>query len=393
MSTTLNTTSTPSLEQLSQTRQRIDNYIHSIDIHPDRRAGSYPYYLFHDAGQAVRGTVLIFHGFSGISHQMWRLADYLFRNGFNVYQANLANHTFLPAAKYWPQVDLKPEILNPLREKVQQDPVLQNYLANFAAQPDSQSPSPQQQAALVARLLMLEPRLLEIVAAAENENDPNFERYFDSSHMDFLTDAQARLAELEAMPGPIFTVGLSVGGATALALAAARPDRIKQVVAYAPLLKVYDPQREQYINLAGPLDISETGWDPSLRFPVGAFTAAARFGAFVREPKNISVLQNIPTFLPLTENEDAAHVQTNLDFFEAIGGKSKVHSCYLYPASDLVPHPMVDPTIVSQGMTNRFWQSLYQETFRFLCTGEIDAGNMSNLEQDPNLPQVPPLNS
>jgi hypothetical protein len=141
------------------------------------------------------------------------------------------------------------------------------------------------------------------------------------------------------------------------------------------------------------LDISETGWDPSLRFPVGAFTAAARFGAFVREPKNINVLENIPTFLPLTENEDAAHVQTNLDFFEVIGGKSKGHSCYLYPASDLVPHPMVDPTIVSQGMTNRFWQSLYQETFRFLCTGAIDAGNMSNLEQDPNLPQVPLLNS
>jgi pimeloyl-ACP methyl ester carboxylesterase len=388
MSTTLNTTSTPSREQLNQTRQRIDDYIHSIDIHPDRRVGSYPYYLFHDAGQAVRGTVLMFHGFSGIPHQMSLLADYLFRNGFNVYQATLAKHTFLPAAKYWPQVDLKPEILNPLREKVQQDPVLQNYLANFAAQPDSQSPSPQQQAALVARLLLLEPRLLEIVAAAENENDPNFERYFDSSHMDFLTDAQARLAELEAMPGPIFTVGLSVGGATALALAAARPDRITRVVAYAPLLKVYDPQRERYINLAGPLDISETGWDPSLRFPVGAFTAAARFGAFVREPKNIRVLQNIPTFLPLTENEDAAHVQTNLDFFEAIGGKSKGHSCYLYPASDLVPHPMVDPTIVSQGMTNRFWQSLYQETFRFLCTGAIDAGNMSNLEQDPNLPQV-----
>jgi hypothetical protein len=42
-------------------------------------------------------------------------------------------------------------------------------------------------------------------------------------------------------------------------------------------------------------------------------------------------------------------------------------------------------------MTNRFWQSLYQETFRFLTTGEIDPNNMSNLEQDPDLPQVLPL--
>jgi dienelactone hydrolase len=238
---------------------------------------------------------------------------------------------------------------------------------------------------------MIEPRLLDIVAAAEHENDANFELYFDSSHKNYLTDARSRLAELEAMPGPIYAVGLSVGGATALALAADQPNRIEGVVAYAPLLKIYDPQRERYIELAGPLDISETGWDPSVRFPVGAFTAAAHFGSFVRQPQNISALRNVPTFLPLTENEDAAHVKTSEDFFKAIGGESKGHRCYLYPASDLVPHPMVDPTTVSQGMTNRFWQSLYQETFRFLTTGEIDPNNMSNLEQDPDLPQVLPL--
>ena len=42
-------------------------------------------------------------------------------------------------------------------------------------------------------------------------------------------------------------------------------------------------------------------------------------------------------------------------------------------------------------MTNRFWQSLYQETFRFLTTGEIDDSNMSSLEQNSDLPQVPAL--
>jgi|GEM_PF-418428 len=392
MITTLRPSSTPSRDQLSQTRQRIDAYIRSIDAHPDHRAGAYPYYLFHDAGQPTRGTVLIFHGFSGRPDQMWRLADYLFQNGFNVYQATLAGHAFLPAAKYWPQVDLKPEIMIPLREKVQQDPVLQNYLANLAGESDKfQRPSYQQQIALMARLQKIEPRLLDIMAAAELENDPQFDSYFDSSHMNYLTEAHQRLAELEAMPGPIYTVGLSVGGATALALAANRPDRIERVVAYAPLLKIYDKQRELYINLAGPLNISETGWDPSLRFPVGAFTAAARFGAFVRQPQTISALQNIPTCMILTENEDAANVKTNQDFFEAIGGESQGNRCYLYPASDLVPHPMVDPTVISQGMSNHFWQSLYQETLRFLTTGEIDTSNLSSLDQDSDLPTVPPL--
>lgn len=392
MTTTLKKPLTVSNEQLTQTRQKIDAYIQSIDTNPNHRAGAYPYYLFHEAGKAIRGTVLMFHGFSGKPDQMWRLADYLFRNGFNVYQATLAGHALLPAATYWPQVDLKPEIWNPLREKIQKDPVLQNYIKNLGANPESfQRPSYIQQIGLVTRLLKIEPQLLDIIAAAGLKNNEKFEQYFDSSHMNFLTDAQARLAELEAMPGPIYTVGLSVGGATALALAADQPERIERVVAYAPLLKIYDQQREQYINLAGPLDISETGWDPSLRFPVGTFTAAAHFGAFVRQDQNINALKNVPVFMALTENEDAAHVQTNLDFFQAIGGERKGHSMYLYSASDLVPHPMVDPTTISQNMTNRFWQSMYQETFRFLTTGEIDDSNMSSLEQNSDLPPVPSL--
>ncbi|HEY9902923.1 MAG TPA: alpha/beta fold hydrolase [Candidatus Sericytochromatia bacterium] len=392
MTTTVKKPVAPTSDQLTQTRQKIDAYIQSIDANPNHRVGAYPYYRFHEVGQTIRGTVLIFHGFSSKPDQMWRLADYLFQNGFNFYQATLAGHAFLPAAKFWPQVDLKPDILNPLRAKVQQDPVLKNYIANLPDDASNfQRPGYLQQAALISRLLLIEPRLLDIVAAAERDNDAHFDRYFDSTHMDYLTDARSRLAELEAMPGPIYTVGLSVGGAVALALAADQPNRIKRVVSYAPLLKIYDPQREQYVELAGPLDISETGWDPSLRFPVGAFTAASRFGAFVRQPQNISALQNVPTFMPLTENEDAASVETNKAFFQAIGGKSRGHRCYVYPKADLVPHPMVDPTTVSQRMTNHFWQSLYQETFRFLTRGEIDPSNMSSLKQNSDLPQVPPL--
>ena len=52
---------------------------------------------------------------------------------------------------------------------------------------------------------------------------------------------------------------------------------------------------------------------------------------------------------------------------------------------------MAEPNTVSQGMTNRFWQSLYQETYRFLTAGEINPGNMSTIDQDPDLPQVAPL--
>jgi dienelactone hydrolase len=392
MVTNLATSVSLSSEQISQTQERIDAYIQSVEANPNYREGSTPFYRFHDAGEEVRGTVLIFHGFSAKPHQMSLLSDYLFENGFNYYQANLASHTLQPPAQYWCQIDLKPEIYNPLREKVQKDPVLQGYIASLPADPSLfERPPKPQQLALIARLLLIEPRLTRIVPAIEQDNDRDFERYFISSHMDYLTDARQRLAELEAIPGPIYTIGLSVGGAIALGLAADQPKRISGVVAYAPLLKIYDPDYEKYINLAGPLDIYEKSWNPGESFPIGALTAAARYGGFVRQPQNTKALRKVPTMMVLTENEDAASIPTNQAFFKDIGGTNNGHRSYLYPKSDLVPHPMAEPNTVSQGMTNRFWQSLYQETFRFLTTGEINPNNMSTIEQDSNLPQVAAL--
>lgn len=381
----------PTVEQLNQTRQAIDAYIHTVDNYPDRRQGAYPYYLFHEPGTAIRGTVMIFHGFSAKPHQMWRLADYLFRNGYNVYQPSIAGHTLLNPGKNWPQVDLKPSIAGPLKAKVAQDPVFQTYFANLSNQSGPTNPNPLQQAALLARLVEIEPRVPDIIQAIETPNHPDFEHYFISSHLNYLIEAQARLAELDALPGPIYTVGLSVGGAVALGLAGARPDRIQRVVAYAPLLKVIQ-ERRRYINLAGPLDIKETGWDPNLQFPVGCLTAADRFGSsVVLSTQSVRSLQTVPTFLVLTENEDAADIATNQDFFQKIGGEKKGNAYHCYPQAALVPHPLVDPTEISQNMSNRFWQSLYQETFRFLSQGKVDGPNLSNLEQNADLPAVPPV--
>jgi len=46
---------------------------------------------------------------------------------------------------------------------------------------------------------------------------------------------------------------------------------------------------------------------------------------------------------------------------------------------------------VSLGHTNQFWQSLYQETFRFLTEGIVDLDHLHVKSQDPSLPQVKPL--
>ncbi|MBW4527869.1 MAG: alpha/beta hydrolase [Phormidium tanganyikae FI6-MK23] len=382
----------PTLKQINQTKSAINAHIQSLNQNPDRREGALPYYLFHEPGRPIRGTVMIFHGFSAKPHQMWRLADYLFQNGFNVYQPSIAGHSLVNPAKNWCQVDLKPKYAEPLKAKVQKDPVLQTFIQNFMNNPGAIRPGFMQQMGLMARLVLIEPKLLDIVKSLEMSDDPDFDRYFTSSHLSYLTEAQARLAELDAMPGNVFTVGLSVGGAVALGLAASRPDRVRGVVAYAPLLKIFGEERRRYVNLAGPLDISESGWDANLRFPIGCLTAADRFGSsVVLSNESVRSLSNIPTFLVLTENEDAADIETNQDFYQRIGGEGEGHRFFLYPKEDLVPHPMVDPTEVSQNMSNRFWQSLYQETFRFLSAGRVNTSNLGNTEQDPNLPIVPPV--
>ncbi len=381
---------TVSAEALKTTGDRIDAHINEIKNHPDKRDGAFPYYLFHSPDEKIRGTVMLFHGFSARPHQMWRLADYLFNNGFNVYQCAVAGHSYINPEENWPQVDLKPEIREPLRAKVKKDPVLSRFFKNIKNQ-DGQpgtNLSPLQMLSLVRRLRRLDKNVIDMILAVERNNDPDFDRYYDSNHMAYLTDAEARLAELEVMPGPIYTIGLSVGGAVALALAAARPDRIKKVVSYAPLLEVWGETRERYVNIAGPLDIKEFGWD-DLRFPLGCFTASNRFGAFVRQRNNEKVLEKTPTLFVLTENEDAADIKTNQRFSRSLGREKQGHFLYTYDADNLVPHPMVDPLEVSQNMSNAFWQTLYQETYRFLALDSFNAEQMDSTKQDPNLPIVP----
>ncbi|WP_232826196.1 alpha/beta hydrolase [Cyanothece sp. BG0011] len=381
----------PTLQQVNQCQQKIDAYITSIDENPERRDGAYPYYQFHEPEKPIYGTVIMFHGFSSKPDQMWRLSDYLYRNGFNVYQATLAGHALVNPHKNWPQIDLKPEYKKPLLEAVNQDPLLSRFLSNLEGQ--SQPLSSLQKLAIFRRVLKLNPFVLrDIIEALSSHSDPDFEKYFISSHMDYLNDARQRLEDIAAMPGDVYTVGLSVGGSVALALGADQPERVKKVVAYAPLLNpVEDQGQEWQISLIGTLDIQETGWDPNLQFPLGCISATNRFGDFLLAEETIAQLKQISTFLVLTENEDAAHLPTSQAFFQDIGGESQGHRSFLYDQGDLVPHPMVSPTEVSQGMTNSFWQSLYQETYRFLTTGEIVPSNMDTVEQGTDLPSVPPV--
>jgi pimeloyl-ACP methyl ester carboxylesterase len=184
-----------------------------------------------------------------------------------------------------------------------------------------------------------------------------FCRWFESQDLDYLREAEARLKEVHALPGPIFTVGLSMGGAVSLALAAAHPDKIAKTAVFSPLLKVLfytysmvvsawkplqrsllgtlvliptgkhyrfviscfssfiawvqveNQQNRVFCILAGPLGAQESGWYPDMPFSLGCFVAVDAFGHFVRSNNNhVNVLAKIPTFVVLTEIDDSADV-------------------------------------------------------------------------------------
>ena len=63
-------------------------------------------------------------------------------------------------------------------------------------------------------------------------------RYYESQHMRYLHEAEQRMKEVAALPGPLFTVGLSMGGATSLSLAAIHSDKVARTAVFSPLLKV-----------------------------------------------------------------------------------------------------------------------------------------------------------
>lgn len=60
---------------------------------------------------------------------------------------------------------------------------------------------------------------------------------------------------MEALPGPLFTVGLSMGGATALSLAATHSDKVSKTAVFAPLLKVSRASSEPPIGILEACDL------------------------------------------------------------------------------------------------------------------------------------------
>jgi hypothetical protein len=113
----------------------------------------------------------------------------------------------------------------------------------------------------------------------------------------------------------------------------------------------------------------------------------------VRTSENVAALRPTPTLIVLTENEDAADPQTTESFNRSLSRASLFkrydnHYLHTFPSEALVPHPMVDPSEVSQNMSNDYWKPMYQETFRFLTKTEFKSSSLEQIEAVSDLPPV-----
>lgn len=91
----------------------------------------------------------------------------------------------------------------------------------------------------------------------------------------------------------------------------------------------------------------------------------------------------------LTEDEHAADIPTNREFFRDCGGLAAGHHYFIYPKSYAVPHPLLDPTTRSRGLLNSFYEPLNQMCYSFFTVGHADPQRLMSNKVDDSLP-IPP---
>jgi len=378
-----------------------------------------PYCLFHAPGKAIYGTVVLFHGFNDRPHQQAKLGSYLFHSGFNVYNVYLANMYMVQGTDFWPKTTYKPELLVALQRKLaapavqtELQPLLPRLQAGTMTAADTVTLdrilSPELNTSMIKEA-WTNPggeawkRLMSSQGSTEGQSLPEAARTAD--FMAYVKDATDRIADLADMPGPVFVSGLSVGGTVALAAAAADGGRrVKGVVSHSPWLRSVDPKATTQIMIAGPLDklIGVAGgqyplkWEShQIEFSPASISATLALGAWTAKPENVRTLAQIPTAQVVTDDEDSADntasgaLQTAFTSDPRVAG---LHARVSYPENLHVRHAITDPENYKDGdpagpSWNRYWRTLYQESFRFYTTGVMNQENLVRRDIDNSIPK------
>lgn len=375
-----------------QTRQSV---LQTLNAHyayvaslPDLRPGSLPLFLLHPAGTCVKGTVVLYHGFAYNAAGSRLQALFLFNKGFNVYAVNLAG--FAQTSEHWLRSKLRNlHDLQPVRDALLEDMRIvtaARVLSGETSQNNTSSTSDYNGLVmpLVEKVLARpDPKfrkaseILSILSARGNFEGAldiqKYNEYFESEHMRYESEGLARLSEVQALPGPLFTIGYSFGGPNSLnAIAISRA--VKRAVLLAPFFLRDNDDITTFTWIASTLRLIETfggGREPT---DIAVVAATIAFVASAtRDDRTNSARVSTEMLCIMTEDDIATDLEKNLDVCNSkLGGKS-----FVYPGWLGLKHGITPET------GNPYSDAMMEQIVKFFLTGSVDEHRFMDRNMEP----------
>lgn len=371
-----------SQEALNATVAKLNAHIKQVTSAPDFREGGTPLVFLHPAGTRVFGTVLVFHGFSQNAFANRIQAKFLFDQKFNVVSFNLAGFANVPSS--WPSMVVRESAgYSKLRKIFLEDPSIGEFLAGlqtFNSTPEAATFIASRNARYIPRMLSVLKKALPPAEFVQAERliesltpgraVPGVEKYlnkfFLSDHGRFESDPFFKLHLLQALPGPIHTVGYSLGTTAVVNLAAQ-----SKVIAKSVILAPYfgHPANQTLADFThstlvfGSLDLV-TFPLRSLRVPGRIWTGSLGPPASLLNRDSVlnSMRESTQTLCIIAEDDMAVDVEASLRVCRSkLGGRAVV-----YPKSLGLDH-FITPEVGS-----KYSNAMLKEISRFFISGEVD---------------------
>lgn len=371
-----------SKDAYAETKAKLNAHIKEITSAPDFREGGTPLVFLHSPGTKVFGTVLVFHGFGQNAFANRIQAQSLFDRKFNVVSFNLAGHAFLPSR--WSSTVIREQAgYSSLRRILSQDPVVTGLLATLSTFNNTQAQVAYAlsvntffipailsalRKALPANELNSAERLIELVTPGRTvpgmEKDLN--KSFRSGHQRFESDPLSKLQLVQGLPGPIHTIGYSLG-TTAVVNLAAQSKVIAKSVILAPFFGGFTNQKvTDFFHTAivlGTLDLLTVPFGPVMlpgRTYAGALGPPATL--LNRDSVLMPMRRYTETFCIVAEDDMAVDVDASLRVCRGkLGGRT-----FVYPKSFGIDHQITPET------GNKFSKAMMEQIASFFSAGEVD---------------------
>lgn len=363
--------------------QKLNSYSAQIASLPDLQPGSTPVILLQPPGTCVKGTVVIFHGYADNAEKSRLQARYLFNHGFNVYAVNLAG--FDQTSEHWMSFKLRrPKTYQAAKKALLNDKRIAQAIRLISSNMGSNSSFVTNTLGYlimpIVREILSRPgqsfedasKLVSMFVPPSNFQDPKhlekINEYLQSEHAQYEWEALARISEVQALPGPLYTIGYSFGGLNSLN-AIATSAAVKRAVMLAPFFPPNndDPLTFQWVaSLLGIIDFFLIGL-----MPVPASTIVAAYFPAVSAIRDVQTNRariTTETLCVFAKDDIVINLDKSLEICRSkLGAK-----LFEYPAELGLGH------FITPEAGNEYSDAMMKQIVQFFLTGNVDEEEFLN---------------